>query len=411
MKRRMLAVVLVLMMCFSGIVFTAKANTTEKDVVLTKEQAILLAEKWQEKNYDEDVQIDNIIPIYDSLNTISAYSIGFTDGEEDKGYVVINTDLSQDMVRQFALSGKDLYDRTIGISQGKNEILLERKMFESGPFKYVVRGNKNGIKVYFDGGQAIDKEKFENGFAEYKEIKNEIKEKGITTRSTPLGNFIDAIQYEDDGLFDGLTVATSYRIFVMDEIQENAESGEYIYPFTQSQFVQPGDSYANCAPTALTNIMGYYFHAWEYTSILQTPRTGVNYLHATYDAIVEESGYDRTTGGLSLYEVSSGIRGYILHRTPYYSAVNTFSNNSWSNYIFELGLDCPIYTSMAGFLYTGQNWDPDSHGVVAVGYKTFTNGTKYLNVLTGHDPYFDAYINFNDPYFSRELYGIVVGVV
>ena len=88
---------------FSFICLTpTKYAFAESGDYLTQDQAEKIALKWAEKNHEYHVSIKETIPIYKSLDNISAYSVSFSNGGQDAGYIIINADKREQTFREFS---------------------------------------------------------------------------------------------------------------------------------------------------------------------------------------------------------------------------------------------------------------------------------------------------------------------
>lgn len=422
MKKRVLAVVLTLMMCVCATAFTAKADTVEKEVVLTKEQAILLAEKWQEKNYDEDVQIDNVIPIYDSVNTISAYSIGFTDGEEDKGYVVINTDLSQELVREFALTGKDLYEmNTAKYDDRKDLVITERKLYESGSLTYAMKAKKSGNDVYIDRNKIITKSEFEERIQKHKEFKEQERQRKrvVAKSTTDTGYFLDAIVSGNYDVFDGLVTEYAEELSWLNSIRTQSING---FPVRQEDF-QEEIFENNSEPVALTNIILLYYLRGSnltenpYENLLKTVENSSNpSLEVTYNTIVNYIDYeyiDYDTQYVGTIDVLADMLGYIdyVEDCGYDILSSPFYEESSADFAAAVDRDHPVHTTLYDVWWDDdlERWITDYFVVVTIGYKVLSNSTCYLNIIDGFTLSYDRWINSNDELLTS-LEGIEINI-
>lgn len=422
MKKRVLAVVLTLMMCFCATAFTAQAQSTEKIVVLTKEQAILLAEKWQEKNYDEDVQIDNVIPIYDSVNTISAYSIGFTDGEEDKGYVVINTDLSQELVREFALTGKDLYEmNTAKYDDRKDLVITERKLYESGSLTYAMKAKKSGNDVYIDRNKIITKSEFEERIQKHKEFKEQERQRKrvVAKSTTDTGYFLDAIVSGNYDVFDGLVTEYAEELSWLNSIRTQSING---FPVRQEDF-QEEIFENNSEPVALTNIVLLYYLSGSnltenpYKNLLKTVENSSNpSLEVTYNTIVNYIDYeyiDYDTQYLETIDVLADMLGYIdyVEGCGYDILSSPFYEETSADFAAAVDRDHPVHTTLYDVWWDDdlERWITDYFVVVTIGYKVLSNSTCYLNIIDGFTLSYDRWINSNDTLLSS-VQGVEINI-
>lgn len=168
-----------------------------------------------------------------------------------------------------------------------------------------------------------------------------------------------------------------------------------------------GTNLGNCALTAATNIIGYYYRGRGMNSLIIPPSNTFDYMQETYDRLVQLSGFNEYgSSGLSDITSTDAIKDLAEER-GYSPSTSKYWLNLWSDFKRDLDNNWPVYTSIKG--YNPVENKKMSHAMVSVGYRIYTNGSKFLNVIDGHMDSLDRFINFSDSRFDY-VKGVVVKI-
>ena len=380
---------------------------------LTIEQATAIADKWRENNYDQEVTIKETIPVYDYDDEISAYSISFHKNEEDCGYVVINAGLNQNTFREFSLTGKDAYSRIKNTIQNMNGSVLEKKLYESDFYNYAVEISKAGKKYFaVSDGRLETNDYVQKVKTVYSKLKQYFTKKEDSLESQ---NYLEGIIRGDDSVFNGLGSCTSKDILGMSTIRSAVERGTYMYPYMQQDFYTNGgeghENTGNCAPTAATHIIGYYYLGRGKSNLISN-FDPFDYLFPVYDVIVNYSGFDRSyigEKGITDIAATDAIKKYAKDK-GYSNSTSKYWFNLWSDFKRDLDNNYPVFTSIKGNTVTSSGSTVKrGHAIVSIGYRIYSSGAKYLNVIDGHNEDLNRFINFDDSRFDY-VNGVVVKI-
>lgn len=388
---------------FSFICLTpTKYAFAESGDYLTQDQAEKIALKWAEKNHEYHVSIKETIPIYKSLDNISAYSVSFSNGGQDAGYIIINADKREQTFREFSLKGKDIYTNIFNKNNFHNELNFNNKvLYENGVFDYSAEIIKNKEKAYLStDGRIYSKDKFASEI-----IKNTVHKSNINALDES-DSYLDGIINNNDSVFNGLTLESEKKLSGISIIQSQTDNGLYVYPFVMDD-LRNGTNLGNCALTAATNIIGYYYRGRGMNSLIIPPSNTFDYMQETYDRLVQLSDFNEYgSSGLSDITSTDAIKDLAEER-GYSPSTSKYWLNLWSDFKRDLDNNWPVYTSIKG--YNPVENKKMSHAMVSVGYRIYTNGSKFLNVIDGHMDSLDRFINFSDSRFDY-VKGVVVKI-
>ena len=85
-------------------------GTTKEVIFAIDEKAFLtpFIDKWIEEEYNNSVEVNEIIPVVDGYGKTTGYSISFMRGNEPAGYVIIDTD-KEKAILEYSYDGRDPY--------------------------------------------------------------------------------------------------------------------------------------------------------------------------------------------------------------------------------------------------------------------------------------------------------------
>ena len=155
-----------------------------------------------------------------------------------------------------------------------------------------------------------------------------------------------------------------------------------------------GEYEGNCAPTAAANILNYYREKRGFTA-LGASRQNI------YDAIVSNSGWDKDNGpGMSFSQLKTGVKK-VVEDAGYHVSFDNYLFDWWSSWVDDLNRDRTVYTVVSGSRPDDDSgaWINVSHAIVAVGWREYNDGPRYLCVWNGWSTSM-VYMYFNSNYFD-----------
>lgn len=288
-------------------------------------------------------------------------------------------------VVEFSTEGENIYTilENYVLSTGGKIDKTERKVLYSIlPFQY-------GLKYKKDGKTKIIDTMFgEQNLVIYKDISKKLKQFNKVKKVDEVGINSGTIW---DGIIDYSELPGTY---VASKSIIGASSFE---PSIMTDFRQDK---GNCAPTAITNLMKYYYQKRNKTKILVN-----NSVEDTYEKIVELAGKEE---GYYWSEIKSVTVDYLNYVKYNYSTVNYWFDY-WSDFKRDLDDDWPVLTAVDHFNDKGER---TGHTVVALGYHIRKVDGKDVNFLQVADGWYRTtfrYLNF-DYYKSVLIDGFCVKV-
>ena len=166
----------------------AETQGKELSDTVSIEECEQAAKIWISRNYTDDTQTDEIIPVMADGEIIS-YCVNFKNSSGPNGYVVFDAyRYTAELVSEFALSGKGIYD-TLYENSGlngvtpyasqTNTVKAEKVIYSLGAYEYAVSENNNGSKFYTSYGASISS-------TELNEIGEDVKAVKENTLISPL---------------------------------------------------------------------------------------------------------------------------------------------------------------------------------------------------------------------------------
>lgn len=104
------------------------------------------ANKWAINAYDTDVEIDQVIEVVDAIGNNAGYCISYSYNFEPMGYIIVDKANETWCVKEYALSGNNLYDEIASTYIEKvtktnslsNDISVEKKLHNVSGIKYAI---------------------------------------------------------------------------------------------------------------------------------------------------------------------------------------------------------------------------------------------------------------------------------
>ena len=357
----------------------AQTQGKELSDTVSIEECEQAAKIWLSRNYTDDTQTDEIIPIM-AGDKVMSYCVNFKNSSGPNGYVVFDAyRYTTEIVSEFALSGKGIYDTlyaNAGITEvtpytsGTSTANVEKVIYSLGAYEYAVSENNSGSKFYTSYGTSISS-------TDINEIGEDVKAVKENTLISPL---IDT-DYRDNMVWGN----TLYGTF---ESKTISDADSFI-PSTSDDYRPINGCENNCGPTAAANILNFYREKKGFSN-LGSSRQSV------YDKIIGASGWneygkERTTASEMKEAMNKVVKsaGYKFYR-------DTYLYDKWSTWKRDLDKDHPVYTSFRGYRNDDYgNRVKKGHAVVAVGYREYSNGLNYLRIFDGWYSTNDRYLLFN----------------
>ena len=330
------------------------------------EEITSLAEFWARENYQFIVIIDEIIPISDGLN-ICAYCISYKLDDKPYGYVVIDSNrYALNCILEFCLSGESIFKVLQNNAKYNDNENTEKIIYRIGSFNYAIL---TGECYYCSTGEQINDIELESLC--------EIYRNSISPESY--------LNYRE-GFYSAGTITASGTY-----TYQNLTNIAYFMPSLMIDFPS---SQINCTPTAATNIISYYKE--------QRGFTGINVSRQNlYSIIVSASGWNSTgTTGMSIEDARDSLHA-VVNAFGYDFDSSTYLFDLWSDWTRDIYNDFPVLTAVYGYRQDNNgNWIYKGHSIVAVGYRQYSSGPKYIRVLDGWNATVDRFIWFNSSFFT-----------
>lgn len=395
-KRKKRIQILCLMLSFLLITMSleslnrANAMTTDKSRLVSASDCEKLGNYWLELNYNDGTIIDEVLPITDG-KTICSYCVSFIKDGVPNGYIVVDSDwYATNNILEFCFSGAGIYE-TLYESYGANlDVRAENKIiYATGLYDYAIPVNKGNTVFYNSTNQLFDKQSIEVQCSAIKKLREESKRQQNKSVND-LANLPDSDKKVfDEGFFVSSTIPSSggYTSKTITKVFS------YI-PTVMSEYCVVGGYSGNCTPTAAANILNYYREQRDFTNI-GISRQGV------YNSIVSGSGWNQYgQSGMAFSEAEEGMKK-VVENANYSFLSTSYSSALWSDWSHDLDNDYPVLTSVYGYRQDNSgSWIEVGHAIVAVGYREYNSGAKYLRVWDGWNATNNKYIWFNSDYFT-----------
>lgn len=352
-----------------------------------KEACSIIAINWAKDFSNEEVSIKESIPIINSHNVITGYSVSYSVDNIPYGYSNINFTYDEP-VYEFVIEKNaiSLYDNLVSKATKALKVSNEditNKIFTTNALSYFVE-NKN----LFGGDYFVDA----SGSNVYTD--NEFDE-----LCDKVDNYSDTVYKNGSIIFFDKINTSRYKNISSTKVLKKFSTRKYA--FSESRIESATKKYA-CAVVALTNIaynegvamssLKKTFNTlWTYTNTRETTKSG----GITYG----------TTGDTFL---ASGMKRYVNQVGKKFSC---FTKKNPTSSFYKTAIDRNHSATLSYRMYVkdGNSSKKIGHTISVVGYCTANrkdNGNKknFLYILNGWDGY-AKYLNYTDVDFS-DGYGI-----
>ncbi len=354
------------------------AATDDQCETITIEECEIAAQKWILQNYQDETEIEEIIPIVTGGEVITSYCVSFVKNSEPNGYIIINADrYASNYLLEFNLSGKNIYDTLFENSGITQRSKSNKVIYSLGAFDYAIR--LDGEKYYTNKDEIISK-------SEINEFGNNINQDKAKYRNERTSEEKKEIY---DGFFTESTIPTAGF-----QINVNISGAEDFIPSLMRELRVKNGYNGNCTPTAATNLLSFYKEQRGFSNF---PLTRQN----MYDRIVSLSEWDQYgNSGMALSTANIAMAKTAVLSLYTYSS-DALESNVISEWTKKLQEDYPVLTAVWGYDQTDSGWVEVGHSIVAVGLKMFAlSGDYYLRVLDGWNRTNGRYIWFTSEYFT-----------
>lgn len=368
----------------------AKAAAPDESRIVSVSDCERLGNYWLDLNYNDGTIIDEVLPITDG-EMICSYCVSFIKDGFPNGYIVIDSDwYATNNILEFCFSGTGIYE-TLCENYGKDvdEKNVDKVIYVTGLFDYAIPVNSDNTVFYNSTNKLFDKQSVEVQCNRIKEIRKESKKLQAESVHACAGLSDSDKESFYGGFFVSATIPTSGGY--TSKTITNALS---FIPTVMSEYCVTGGFNGNCTPTAAANILNYYRERWGFANI-GTSRQDV------YDRIVSVSGWNQYgESGMSASEAKKAMKK-IVENAKYVFSDTTYLFDLWSDWTRDLDNNYPVLTSVYGYKQdsTG-SWTEVGHAIVAVGYREYNSGAKYLRVWDGWNATNNKYIWFDSDYFT-----------
>ncbi len=379
-KLNYIATIFFVIILINTLLFSYKLNAyadNNKNIdYITIEECKIAAQKWIKQNYNNETIIDEIIPIL-SMDKIESYCINFKKNDTPKGYLILDANkYAVNYIKEFSLSGNGIY-QTLIKNAGITTNEAERVIYSLGGYNYAIPINFSGSSLYSTSNTFLSKQDL-NLFYDTTNYVNY----PIDTRS-------DAEKKEYyDGFFSFSEIPTIRDCFCY-----TIKGAHKFIPSTMDELVTLGGYSGNCSPTASTNLLSYYCEQRNFTN-LGTSRKNI------YNNFVKASGWNEFGNqGQSSADAIKGMKT-VVENAGYKYKSDTYMFNYWTDWTRDIDKDYPVFTSLRGLKETNGTWEEVGHAVIAIGYREYVDGYKYLRIYDGWNDTSDKFIWFNSDYFK-----------
>lgn len=392
MKKKIISVIITIILVVPlGLINMGAASNN--DVVQNYVNSF--AQGWINKMYSGNAQIGDIVGVYDANNTITGYSVSFTNNDQPDGYIILSTNTRDysNPIMQFSLSGKDVYDSLQGTIPAGNGIIinrtatqqLPRHLYNSSPFEYGIDVSTNNGSYIFDTDESlISKDTYEK--SRNTSTSNIPFDKAFIHNSLPSGTPVSSSTYT-------ITGAANFIPLLMSDMPSWYGDGK----------TAGADSEGNCGPTCLTNICYFFSYERSVSNLLKN-----NKISDTYNALSYNCAYTPAGGTLDS-ELVPALKDYTFAREINCSISSDLQNN-WTAYTQHLNWsNQPIMMSVHGYS-SATSSTIDGHDIIAVGYMRMTDNSTYLRIINEWDPNTNEYVRFDLGYGLTSTDGYAVSM-
>lgn len=373
--------------------YSAKAVTTENSNVISTAECVKLAEYWLDLYYAPDTYIDDIVPVSNG-QSICSYCVSFVSAGSPCGYIVIDSDRNAvNNVTEFCFSGEGIYDiLCLNYGIAPKNVANEKILYSTGFFDYAIPVDTEATVFYNSTDELMNKQTLIKQCTKTADAKEAIAD----SRSLYLQNVesspIYSVESDKESYYEGFFTSGTLPSSGNYSTKTIIGASTFI-PSTMSSLRASGGFSGNCTPTAATNILSFYKEKRGFSSIGSSRKN-------IYDGIVSNSGWNQFGNvGMTFSQATRGMKS-VVNGAGYSFSSDTYWLNLWSDWKRDLGNDFPILTSVYGYKQNAGSWEDVGHAIVAVGYREYESGAKYLRVYDGWNTTNDKYIYFNSNYFT-----------
>lgn len=379
--KKIFSFILVLVLLFpltTGALAADISSNIDADKITLKE-CYIAGSKWLNAYYNDETEIESIIPINNLYDELNGYCINFSKNGTPNGYLILNaTKYSTSYIREFSLNGTGIYNQLLKSSGlGKN---VAAALYTTNPFEYALKyTDAEGEKIY-------------NCDATIMPI--DVARKHYIMNDVTYAEQADSIRSGKDketyynAFFNGNEFPSGY----LDENDHVIPGADSFIPYTMTELrnATGGTNTENCGPTAAANICALYYSKGK-TNIL----TNGN-IYDTYNALVSEVSFDPTGETGTVYMLlKSGLRSYVRDRS-YSISVNGYLLNQWSGFKEDFDDNMCNLIFVRGTKQTSAGeWITVGHFVVGIGYRILNDGSRYIRVYDGWYNSNNRFLNFD----------------
>lgn len=375
--------------CFFGDIAVA-ASVYQSDII-SESDCCELAEYWISLQYDETTYVEEVIPITDGEDII-AFCVNFSNGCEPCGYIVVDSYRHAVYnITEFCLSGEGIYENLCNyygrcVSYGNGEKII----YSTGLFDYAIMVNHEERLFYDSVNGLLEADELHECCARTKDLRREAKENSALGDETTFAARSNNQEFFG-GFFDSddlpSTVGYTYKMI------RDAYS---FVPSTMADYRVTNGFPGNCTPTAAANLLSFYMEKRGFGAL------GINRQNI-YSRIVSASGWNQladpeTGSGMSFAQAKVGMKNVVTSADYSFTGTN-YLLNTWSNWKRDLANDYPVLTAVYGYTWNNGGWEAVGHSVVAIGYKEFESGARYLVIWDGWN-YDERFLLFDSGSFS-----------
>lgn len=323
-----------------------------------------------------------MIPIYDSADILSGYSVSFTSNGKPKGYVILNSSSKciEDPVVAFSLDGSDIYSTITNEYKhldNSSYNKLPKCLYSSNPIEYGIEiKNAGNTYIYNENNTLVTKDNYK-ARSKYSSTNNVTSAKFMDSfvghEGRPKGKI--ATQYDIKG-------ASGFTPLVMGNMpsykNDNSTAGSY------------GEG--NCGPTCLTNICKFFYEKRGLTRLRDTAKDSLYGIALTkrwwytYQRLAGYVEYHATgrNSGTDFSKMGPALCTYATRR-GYHTFVGNNIGSDWTQYTRIMRyLDYPIMMCVSGW---GEGFHNHcGHCIIAVGYLRLSNGKRFVRIVDEWHP-------------------------
>lgn len=362
MTKRICSLLLSLCLIFSLSTFAFATNGAHKTVDY-------IAQDWIDTQFSGDAEVsDTIVLRSDNSGEVVGYIVSFTKQSVPAGYIVLSCEDGEHPIIEFALEGQSVYhylEQQLDVinsaassgmvSSDSNEFLSSATTFEENVLytdfiRYAIKISNGTQSALLDQFAQI----------------TSCSELDVMTDTAPMSDtffddYIDLPNESGSKTVGNITGANDIRALVMGDMPN----------------VTPGEG--NCGPTSLANTVKLYAEFSLNDNGGSLSNLKVNDSDAeTYERLVEISGYS-CGNAASMSTLVSSIKSFAVER-GYSCTTTNYLLDLWSDFKRDVTADKPI------LLYTSSSAGT-AHAQVVVGFWEYTNGGKYVKILSGWTSY------------------------